>query len=297
MPRRYELVQVDVFTETPLAGNPLAVFPDARGLGEEEMQGIAREMNLSETTFVLPADAPGADYRVRIFTPRSELPFAGHPTLGTAHVLLESGRVKGQAGRFTLCQQTLAGVQPIDVEGRGGARDLTMTLPEPAFAPAPPLDALCAALRVERDAVVAEPLTVSVGVAWHVVPLADLARVRELSPDMGALADLEERTGVATTVFCREAEAPGCGVRVRSFAPGDGIPEDPVCGSGNGCVGAYLAQSGLARPPLAYTAEQGSEVGRPGRVSVQVERAGAGLAVRVGGRAVTVVQGSLRLEG
>ena len=295
MTRRYELHQVDVFTETALAGNPLAVLPDARGLDSAEMQAIAREMNLSETTFVLPAEEPGADYRVRIFTPASELPFAGHPTLGTAHVMVETGRVKAADERTTLRQQTLAGVQEIDVRTQGRSREYTMTQPTPEFSRAPALDELCEALGVSPEHVIAEPLTVSVGVAWHVVPLASLEVVRSLEPDMTAHTALEARTGIATTVFCREAEDPECAVRVRSFAPGSGIPEDPVCGSGNGCVGAYLAHTGLADLPLAYRAEQGIEMGRPGRADVRVEAGEHGLIVQVGGRAVTLVSGELSL--
>ena len=295
MDRRFALYQVDVFTDTPLAGNPLAVFPDGTGLGAAEMQQIAREMNLSETTFVLPAEHPEADYRMRIFTPGQELPFAGHPTLGTAHVALESGLVKGEGASFTLRQQTLAGIQPIDVTGEEGAREYTMTQPAPSFAPGPPVEELCAALRVDPSRVAGEPLTISVGVSWHVLPLASLEDVRSLDPDMGALAALEKRTGVATTVFCREAEAPECAVRLRSFAPYDGIPEDPVCGSGNGCVGAYQAHTGMASTPISYRAEQGLEMGRPGRATVRIDEGEGGYRVRVGGRVVTLVTGQLSL--
>ena len=295
MTRRFAILQVDVFTETPLAGNPLAVVPAAEGLSDGEMQSIARETNLSETTFVLPASDPAADYRVRIFTPRSELPFAGHPTVGTAHALLATGAIQRGEARFTLHQQTLAGVQPIEVRREDGRADYLMTQPTPKFTPAPPAAELAAALRIEPGCVVATPLTVSVGVAWHVVPLRDLATVRDLVPDMQALAELEAKTGIAATVFCREAEAPECEVRVRSFAPGSGIPEDPVCGSGNGCVGAFLAETGLVHAPLAYIAEQGSEVGRPGRVSVQVDASADGWQVRVGGQAVVVREGELLL--
>lgn len=297
MDRRHSLYQVDVFTDTPLAGNPLAVFPDGVGLDDAEMQQIAGEMNLSETTFVLPPEHAEADYRVRIFTPRQELPFAGHPTLGTAHVALESGLVKGEGPSFTLRQQTLAGIQPIEVTGEEGSREYTVTLPVPSFVPGPPLEELCAALRIDPSRVVGEVLTVSVGVSWHVLPLASLEDVRSLDPDMGALAALEKRTGVATTVFCRGAEAPECSVRVRSFAPGDGIPEDPVCGSGNGCVGAYQAHTQMADTPISYLAEQGVEMGRPGRATVRIDEGESGYRVRVGGRVVTLVTGQLSLPG
>jgi PhzF family phenazine biosynthesis protein len=295
MSRRFAMLQVDVFSERPLAGNPLAVFPDGAGLSDAEMQAIAREMNLSETTFVLPAQVESADYRVRIFTPVSELPFAGHPTIGTAFALLESGRIASRGESFTLRQQTLAGVQPIDVSTRDGRRTFTMTLPAPRFEPAPAKAELARALRVDEKEISGEPATVVVGVGWHVVPLRSLDVVRDLAPDFGRLADLEARTGHPVTVFCREAEDPSCAVRVRSFAPGAGIPEDPVCGSGNGCVGAYLARASGERSPLAYRAEQGIEMGRAGRASVRVEPDGDGWRVQVGGTAVTVLEGELRL--
>jgi PhzF family phenazine biosynthesis protein len=295
MSRRFAMLQVDVFSERPLAGNPLAVFVDGRGLADAEMQAIAREMNLSETTFVLPAVAAGADYRVRIFTPASELPFAGHPTIGTAFALLEAGRVAPRGDSFVLRQQTLAGVQPIEVVTQGGRRSFTMTLPPPRFEPAPATAELARALRVDEKDLDGEPATVVVGVGWHVVPLRSLDVVRGLEPDPARLVEIERRTGHAVTVFCREAEDPGCAVRLRSFAPGAGIPEDPVCGSGNGCVGAYLARAAGAREALAYRAEQGIEMGRPGRATVRVEPAGDGWRVQVGGTAVTVVAGELRL--
>lgn len=295
MTRRFRMLQVDVFTETPLQGNPLAVVPDAEGLGDAEMQAIARETNLSETTFVLPASEPAADYRVRIFTPRSELPFAGHPTVGTAHALLAAGRVTRDGAAFTLRQQTLAGVQPIEVERTSGRTSYLMTQPTPRFAPGPSAEELAAALRISPELVIGPPRTVSVGVAWHVVPLRDLDVVRALDPDMQALIEIERKTGTALTVFCQQAEAPECQVRLRSFAPGAGIPEDPVCGSGNGCVGAYLAEFAWAETPLAYTAEQGGELGRPGRVRVRIDRDADGWRVRVGGRAVVVRDGELLL--
>ena len=290
---RIPIVQVDVFTETPLEGNPLAVVPDATGLSDLQMQSIARETNLSETTFVLPASAPAADYRVRIFTPRAELPFAGHPTIGTAHALLETGALKRDGGVFTLRQQTLAGVQPIEVSCEDSRRNYLMTQPTPQFKPGPSACELAAALRIDPADIVAPPLTVSVGVAWDVAALRDLERVRSLDPDMQALAELEARTGTAATVFCREAQAQDCEVRVRSFAPGSGISEDPVCG--NGCVGAFLAETDQAQTPLRYTAEQGDEVGRPGRVAVRVDRAPDGWQIRVGGRAVLIREGALLL--
>ncbi len=289
----YRFLKVDVFTNTPLRGNPLAVFPDARGLDDAAMQSIAREMNLSETTFVLPPSAEGADYRVRIFTPRSELPFAGHPTIGTAHAMLEAGAVRLPPGR-TLWQQTAAGIQAIEVNGERRERRYVMTQPVPSFAAAPPLADVAVALRVPPEAIIAEPLIVSIGIRWIVAPLRDLGTVRNLDPDLSAV---ERFVGVAgVTAFCPEAADPACRIRVRTFAPREGIAEDPVCGSCNGCVGAYLARTGLVGPPpLSYVAEQGVEIGRDGRVFVDVDGGEKALRLRVGGQVITVMDGELRL--
>lgn len=291
----YRVLQVDVFTTTPLRGNPLAVLPDARGLDPAALQAIAREMNLSETTFVFPASDADADYHVRFFTPATEIPFAGHPTIGTAHALLETGALsRPSSPRFTVRQQTEAGTLPIEVDEAEGVRWFTMTQPTPTFAPGPPLADVAAALRVPPGAIAGEPMLVAVGVGWVIVPLRSLRVVRELDPDLGAVARLPGGAGV--TVFCAEADDPACRVRVRSFAPREGITEDPVCGSGNGCVGAYLARTGALGPlPLDYVAEQGVEIGRDGRVRVSLVEAGGRLVVRVGGQAVTVLEGELRL--
>ena len=158
--RTFDMVQVDVFTTEPLQGNPLAVLPDARGLGDQEMQALARQMNLSETTFVLPAESAEADYRVRIFTPRQELPFAGHPTIGTAHALLET-RAEEFGGRTLLRQQTLSGIQPIEISGSGPDRRYVTTLPSPRFSAAPAPEVFARALCVSKDDIVGEPLTAS----------------------------------------------------------------------------------------------------------------------------------------
>lgn len=289
------MLQVDVFSDVPLRGNPLAVFPDGDGLSDAEMQAIAREMNLSETTFVLPPESPDADYRVRIFTPASELPFAGHPTLGTAHVLLELGRVRPTEGR--LHQQTLAGIQAIEVEDAGEEGPLlTMTVPPPKVGPGPPRARIAAALRVPEAALVEEPWTVDVGVVWHVARLDTLERMQGLDPDMAALTELGRETGASLTVFCEAAADPDCALRLRTFAPSAGIPEDPVCGSGNAAVGAVRAEQSPDRASLAYQAEQGIEMGRGGRAHVSADRSADGaLRIRVGGRACTLLDGTLSL--
>ena len=272
---RLPFKQVDVFTGKPFLGNPVAVVIGAEGLETRQMQHIAAWTNLSETTFLLKPTQADADYRLRIFTPRQELPFAGHPTVGSAHAALESGFVKAKNGR--LRQECGAGVLDLALEGKR----IYVHAPAPKVsAAAVPLFGTSRALRVD------------VGPVWIVVDLGDAGTVDALAPDMTAIAELSaslDATGV--TVFGRTGnkDAP---VHVRSFAPAHGIPEDPVCGSGNVSVGAFLRETGLLKEfGPSYTARQGMQVGRDGRVAVRVSPD----AIEIGGEAVTCVDGTLRV--
>lgn len=277
---------VDVFTKLPLLGNPVAVILDGQGLSAAQMQAIAAWTNLSETTFVLPADADGADYRLRIFTPRAELPFAGHPTIGSAHAMLESGLVVPCAGRIV--QQCGAGLVDIAVPEHWRDEGLSFRLPPAKLAPAPQPHLLTTALGATP---LDPPMIVDVGPRWVIAELADGNAVAALTPDLAALADYDRRhatTGL--TLFGADGAGSG-GQVVRSFAPADGIAEDPVCGSGNGAVAAYRQHTGAIAPPHAYVASQGMNVGRNGRVHIRCAADG----IHVGGCAVTVLTGQLNL--
>jgi PhzF family phenazine biosynthesis protein len=281
--------QVDVFTRVPFKGNPVAVVLEGAGLSDAEMQRIAAWTNLSETTFVLPPTSAGADYRLRIFTPRAELPFAGHPTLGSAHAVLEAGIAKATAGK--LKQECGAGVLELTVEGAM----LWLKAPKATAVPVgkPDIAKLEKALGA---AIIGKPMVVSVGPIWLVAELAKRADVARLKPDMAAIAsftDHLECTGI--TVFgASEAGRAGerkAAMEVRSFAPAHGIPEDPVCGSGNVSVAHYLLKTdGLARYGERYESRQGMQVGRAGRVAIRVEEG----QIYLGGRSVTCVEGTLR---
>jgi PhzF family phenazine biosynthesis protein len=281
--RRFK--QVDVFTARPLFGNPVAVVLDAEGLGDATMHRLAAWTNLSETTFVLSPTTPEADYRLRIFTPRSELPFAGHPTIGSAHAVLEAGLATPRDG--VVRQECLAGVLPIRVDGRR----LVVRVPPAKVVRegGPDARVLAAALGVE---LAGAPLAVDVGPVWIVAHVADEAALRTATPDLVAIERLSralEVTGVTAFALPADRRAP---LAVRSFAPAAGVPEDPVCGSGNASVGAYLGTTGLlARTGAAYRASQGREVGRDGAVDVTV--ADGGRTVEIGGSSVTVVDGCL----
>lgn len=284
--------QVDVFTDRPFFGNPVAVVLEGDGLDARAMQRIAAWTNLSETTFVLRPSTPAADYRVRIFTPRSELPFAGHPTIGTAHAVLEAGLAREKP---EVRQECAAGLLRLAVEGSGRERRIAVEVPPASLAP----------LRAEAVAAVEKAigaplaaggpgLIVSIGPRWLTVRLADAAAVRKLTPDLGEVSRLSRDLGVTgITAFALE---PGGDhdVVVRSFAPADGVPEDPVCGSGNAAVGAWLDHAGLrVGKDGRYVASQGRELGRDGRVSVRIDAEAR--RVWIGGGAVTCVDGVLEV--
>ena len=263
--------QVDVFTDRPFFGNPVAVVVGAEDLDTEDMQRIACWTNLSETTFLLPSSK--ADYRLRIFTPRQELPFAGHPTIGSAHAALESGFVKKQKSLTQEC-----GIGILDLSVDEGT----------IFVRAP--DAKIADVRRPLP-FASKLLRIDVGPVWIVGEIADAKALAALKPDMEALSAFSldhEATGV--TLFAPSGEKDAA-IHVRSFAPAHGIPEDPVCGSGNISVAAYLRQTnGAKRFGERYVARQGMQLGRDGRVFMRIDEDG----IRLGGQAVTCVEGTLR---
>lgn len=277
---RHEYHLVDVFTDRPFGGNPLAVFKDGRGIRDDAMQSIAKELHLSETTFVLPPKAAGADHRVRIFTPDAELPFAGHPTLGTAFVLAEG---KDSAMRLE------EGVGVISVTLREGF--VQMVQPLPTFSGTTvsrkaAADALGLAVEEVRSDV---PIQVgSSGLPYLFIPLANLKAVRRARRPSGLDANVY--------VFAMTAERSGSHVHGRMFDQGLGIGEDPATGLAQGPLGAYLVAHELVRaePTTRIRSEQGFEIGRPSILEIEVDRSGAAVtAVRVGGRCVPMGGGWL----
>lgn len=286
--RTVRFKQVDVFTSRPFLGNPVAVVLDAQGLSEDEMARIAAWTNLSETTFVLPSAR--ASYRLRIFTPRAELPFAGHPTVGSAHAVREAGLCPTDA---PLVQECAAGLIPLSI-GADGA--IAARVPPARLTPFPNALALGQLL----GAPVADPRVVDMGPRWIVASVGRVEVLRRLNPDLNAMADLNRgsnTTGV--TVYAIDDDRDAASVELRSFAPLHGIAEDPVCGSGNASVGAYLhATGGLARFPAGrYLARQGAAVGRAGEIQVSVDASAGGDSpeIRIGGQAITVIEGTIRL--
>jgi PhzF family phenazine biosynthesis protein len=277
MPRRFH--QLDVFTAIPLKGNPLAVVHDAQGLDDATMAAFARWTNLSETTFLLPPQDPGADYRVRIFTPGGELPFAGHPTLGSCAAWLASG---GQSRSAGLVVQE-CGVGLVSIR-REGAR---LAFAAPPLRRTGPLEAdLVARIATALHLAPADILQhqwVDNGPGWCAVKLSSAAQVRALRPDFAQLADL--KLGVVGPCDPGEDTA----FEVRAFVPGLGIPEDPVTGSLNAGLAQWLIGAGFA--PSRYVAAQGSALGRAGRVHVQRE----GDDFWIGGDVALCIEGQVQL--
>jgi PhzF family phenazine biosynthesis protein len=292
-PRERRFTQLDVFTDRALFGNPLAVVHGAEGLSDEQMAAFARWTNLSETTFLLAPTDPGADYRVRIFTPTVELPFAGHPTLGSCHAWLAAGGSSRTAGEVV--QQCGVGLVRIR---RDGTR---LAFAAPPRRRRGPLDEamverIARFLQVPRAAIVAHQHCDN-GPGWQAVMLASATAVRALRPRLGSEADLEVGVvgpsagpGKVGVVGAHDADVqPAFEVRAFFPAPGGGVAEDPVTGSLNAALAQWLIGDGLAPPQ--YVAAQGAALGRAGRVHVDQQ----GDDIWIGGDSVPVVQGSVTL--
>ncbi|WP_326828521.1 PhzF family phenazine biosynthesis protein [Streptosporangium sp. NBC_01810] len=292
MTTAYGYKVVDVFTHEPFLGNPVAVVLNADDLTTEAMQDIANWTNLSETAFVLQPTTAEADYRLRIFTPRSELPFAGHPTLGSAHAVLETGLITPRReGRLT--QECLIGRVELSVAEQDGNRYLAFALPPATIEPLPTPDSAELELILGgKTSTRCEPAIVNVGPRWVIADLSDAAAVLDLRPDLTRLAAFERRLGITGVTVFGARDHEDAAIEVRTFAPSCGVPEDPVCGSGNGSVAAFRWERGLLPPQgVEYVAHQGRRVGRDGLVRVSVDAHGG---IRVGGECVTCVDGSLR---
>ena len=275
--------QLDVFTDQPLRGNPLAVVHDAQGLSDGQMAEVARWTNLSETTFLLPPDDAGADYRVRIFTPGGELPFAGHPTLGSCHAWLSAGGVPRDAD--VVVQQCGVGLVRVSRERHGESERLAFAAP--ALRRSGPADADLRAQAVAAlglcDADLLQLQWIDNGPGWMAALLADAATVLALKPDFAAMR------GLKLGVVGPHPAGGECQFEVRAFVPGLGVPEDPVTGSLNAGLAQWLIGAGLA--PERYTAAQGAALGRAGRVHVVRE----GADIWIGGAVCDVVSGMVTL--
>ena len=305
----------DVFTDRKFEGNQLAVFPDGSGLTAAQMQAIAREMNFSESTFILPAESPDTDVRMRIFTPGAELPMAGHPTIGSTFALAHDGVIAAGRGRWVFG----LGVGPTPVE-LTWARGLSTVAPgaevglsfawmdqrPPEYrAPASPRAEIIRAAGVDPAAVDATGLPVeeiSCGAAFSYVPLQTRAAVDAAEPDMSALRRLKSAFPgghVGVFIFSAEPVDPAVTVYSRMFAPSHGVPEDPATGGASGPLGSYLVKHGLVTRERRQdmVSLQGVAMGRPSRIHMRITEGSSGqiTRVQVGGKAVRVGEGTLDL--
>jgi len=292
--RRLAMTQWDVFTSSPLEGNSLAVFPDGRGLSDIDMQSIAKEMNLSETTFILPRDAEAEKargVRVRIFTVQEELPFAGHPTLGTAFSL------RGESGTKEVTLELNVGKVPVRFEDTAGQPAFgEMTQVEPQFGVVHEREAMARAtgLGIDDFDASAPIQTVSTGLPYAVTPLRSLATIQNLRVDLVRAGEYLEKTGSKFLYFVsRETVDPAAGLHARMlFYNG----EDPATGSAAGCAAAWMVAHGIAQPDQRVLIEQGIEMRHPSRIFVRAARRDNRIVnVRVGGSAIEVMRGEVFL--
>jgi len=302
MPSKHKFVTLDVFTSTAFGGNQLAVFPDAGGIPEEALLSITREFNFAEVTFCYPPANPAHTKRVRIFTPAREIPFAGHPTVGTAIALVELGLAGAAAGgESKLVLEEGVGPIPVTVKKTAG---------EPAFAqfstaklaevgPATPSrGALAEILSIDAEDILATPMApqnVSCGLPFLIVPLRSVDAVSRSRVRMDKWeTTLKSAWAPDIFVFAKKPEGGDSHYHARMYGPGVNVAEDPATGSANACLAGYLgARAARKDGTLVWTVDQGVEMGRPSRIEIEADKsAGAVTAIRVGGSAVMMTEGS-----
>jgi len=297
---KYQYFTADVFTGRLFGGNQLAVFPDGRGLSDGVMQQIAREFNFSETVFVFPPEDPANTRKLRIFTPETELPFAGHPTVGTAFVLASAGEIALVDDEAAIVFEEGVGPVPVKIFGRGGrpvsSQLSAARMPEAAAEP-PPIETLAGALSIAPADIVSGadgPRTLSCGVPFIFVPVKSLDAVRRSRVNRAVWDEaISGHAAPQVFVFSRQTEAPDAHVHARMFAPSMNIEEDPATGSAAAALAGYLApRENVRTGTLHWTIEQGFEMGRPSIIRLEADVKNGGItAVRVGGESVMVCQG------
>jgi trans-2,3-dihydro-3-hydroxyanthranilate isomerase len=302
-PMRYRYHTCDVFTEQRFGGNPLAVLPEAAGLSSEQMQRIAREFNYSETTFVLPPEDPAHTRKVRIFTPGTEIPFAGHPNVGTAFVLAAIGALPGGGERLRVVFEEAAGLVPITIRYRDGQPvHCELTAPQALTLGAmPPVEAVAASLGLSPDTVVTSthpPRVASAGLPFLLVELRDrtaLAEARVRHDEHAVVMHLCGGEGLH--LYTRDTGVPGVDLRARMYAPLHGVAEDPATGSANVALAGLLAACAPeADGSFAWRIAQGLEMGRPSLLEASAaKRGGAVETVRIGGSSVLVCDGWIEI--
>jgi trans-2,3-dihydro-3-hydroxyanthranilate isomerase len=302
---RYKFYTADVFSDRIFGGNPLAVFPQAEGLNAEQMQRVAREFNLSETVFVFPCETPQGTRRLRIFTPTTEIPFAGHPTVGTAFVLGAIGEIALQEEMTKIVFEEGVGAVPVKILSKAGKPsycELTVAkLPE-FGSPPPAIADLAAMLSLDSSDLLDgenSPQVVSCGIPFLFIPLRNRAVLGRAKLNRDKWQQLLSNFSTTSVyIFCYEPELVGSDLRGRMFDPGFGIEEDPATGSAVAALAGYLGiRHSLEDGTLKWTIEQGFEMGRPSLLKVEADKENGNLkAVRVGGASVLVSEGMMEIS-
>lgn len=287
--------QVDAFTTIPFGGNPAGVVTDASHLTDDEKQKVAREMNLSETAFVSTSDV--ADFKVQFFTPKSEVDLCGHATIGTFSALYEEKKLDSSKNIFT--QETKAGVLPVELADINGEKVFMMTQPVPKFEDIG-LDkkVIAELIGLEGDDLMdISPKKVNTGIWWLVFGVKSLDKLMNTNPDLKAIEEISRKYNlVGITPFCLETLDKNYSYHIRAIAPLVGIAEDPVCGTGNGCVASYIIHNNQieCKDNINLVGEEGMEVSRPGCVYVSISKENNEISeIKIGGSAVTVLDGKM----
>jgi trans-2,3-dihydro-3-hydroxyanthranilate isomerase len=296
--KTYRIAYVDAFTREPLKGNPCAILPNASGLTDEEMQAIARETNLSETSFVFPSTQ--ADFKVRYFTPREEIPFAGHPTIATTYFLAQEGLIPLREPVTSIKLEFKVGVLPVELfVQEGQVKRIVMTQKKPTFGVTFSHEEVSPCFNLTPSDLRADCLSqvVSTGLPFIIVPARDLGVLEKVQINRDALSRLCREAGVSEAfMFCLEGFAPETDTHARLLNP-LGASEDPFTGSASGAMGAYVFRYGLKNKKI-LRAEQGHFVKRPGYATIEVVGPAENIeAVKVGGEAVKVIEGMISLDG
>ncbi len=295
---------LDVFTDQRFGGNPLAVILDARGLTDAEMLQVTREFNYSESTFVLPPETAGTTKRVRIFTPGGEVPFAGHPTVGTAIALVFSGDVPTTGDTVPVVLGENVGPVPVTVRLRDGVPEWAQLSVAQMPVEESPIDAaiVCEVMGLQPSDLLSQdthaPRVTSCGLPFLMVPVATRDAVARARVQVAAFEQHFEGTSAGMMmVFAPISDTPGVDIHCRVFCPGVSVPEDPATGSANAALGGYLAARTPRSGTLTWTTQQGIEMGRPSRLEIEVDKSADTItAVRVGGSAVLMSEGRLRVR-
>jgi trans-2,3-dihydro-3-hydroxyanthranilate isomerase len=300
--RKVHFIQADVFSDSPFGGNPVVVVPDPGPMTSDEMQSLSRGMNFAETAFVVEPTLEGADFAVRCFTSTTELAYSGHQLLGAAYVMASGGRVNLSGASSELSVQVGKSLQPVLVNTdpeRGITRVSTVECPVVLRGGHDNFGQLAAALSIDPMAIVQTGLPVEVvetGLACLIVPVNNLATVRDMMPMTQALDEILQDLGAACCLaFCKDTLSPINDYHVRVFAPPLGILEDPATGSANGALSSYLVRHGavIANPKASLRCEQGSELGRPSVVEVEIDTSFTPPRILVGGRVQRSIEGSV----